>query len=185
MVELREHEQKTLLTLQKLEGRAPVDQIIKVSGLAHAAVMRASLSLTMKKLTRVHEQKQTVITLNNEGRYHAKKGLPERRLIRGLLKLDGEASVDKVVKKSALEKKFLTIALGWLHRKGWATIEKKKQVLKATKEPPIEVDEKLLSLLDQKGLLIVERLNKQRQDQHVLKVNQQLVKRGSCTPCPS
>lgn len=34
------------------------------------------------------------------------------------------------------------------------------------------------------GEMLLERLNKQRQDQHVLKVNQQLVKRGSCKPCP-
>ena len=176
MVELREHEQTTLLTLQKLKGKAPVNQIVKASGLAHAAVMRASLSLTMKKLTRVHEQKQTVITLNEEGRYHAKKGLPERRLIRGLLKLKGKASVDEAVKEASLEKKFLTIALGWLNRKGWATIEKKKQVLKAPKEPQIGVDEKLLSLLDQKGLLIIEKLNKQLQDAVPILKRRKLVK---------
>jgi phenylalanyl-tRNA synthetase alpha chain len=176
VVELREHEQKTLLTLQKLKGKAPVNKIVKASGLAHAAVMRASLSLTMKKLTRVHEQKQTVITLNEEGRYHAKKGLPERRLIRGLLKLKGKASVDETVKEASLEKKFLTIALGWLNRKGWATIEKKKQVLKAPKEPPIGVDEKFLSLLDQKGLLIIEKLNKQLRDAVSVLKRRKLVK---------
>jgi len=164
VVELRENEQKTLLALQKLGGKAPVDQIVETSGLAHAAVMRAALSLTTKKLTRIHEQKQTVVRLNEEGRHHAKKSLPERRLVRALVRLGGEASVEEVVKESALEKRFLTIALGWLHRKGWATIEKKKNVLKATEEPPIGVDEKLLSLLDEKGSLIVERLSKQLQD---------------------
>jgi phenylalanyl-tRNA synthetase alpha chain len=138
--------------------------------------MRASLSLTKKKLARVHEQKQTVITLNEEGRYHAKKGLPERRLIHGLLKLGGEASVDEVVREASLEKKFLTIALGWLHRKGWATIEKKKQVLKAPKEPSIGIEEQLLSLLEQKGSLILESLNKQLQDAVSVLKRRKLVK---------
>jgi phenylalanyl-tRNA synthetase alpha chain len=164
VVELREHERKTLLALQKLGGKAPVDQIVEASGLAHAAVMRAALSLATKKLTRIHEQKQTVIKLNEEGKHHAKKRLPERRMIHELLKLGGEASIEKVVEESALEKRFLTIALGWFNRKGWATIEKKKGVLKTTKEPPIGFDEKLLSLLDEKGSLIVEKLSKQLRD---------------------
>jgi len=164
VIELREYEHKTLVALQKLGGKAPVNQIVEASGLAHAAVMRAALSLTTKKLTRIHEQKQTVIKLNEEGRHHAKKGLPERRLIRALLKLGGEASVEKAVRESALEKRFLTIALGWLYRKGWATIEKRKRVLKATKEPPIGIDEKLLSVLDEKGSLIIEKSSKQLRD---------------------
>ena len=67
MPELRENEQKTLLALEKLKGKAPVDQIIKTSGLAHAAVMRAALTLTEKKLTTTHETNQTLIMLNEEG----------------------------------------------------------------------------------------------------------------------
>ena len=59
--ELRENEQKTLLALEKLKGKAPIDQIVKTSGLAHAAVMRAALSLTENKLTRTYERKQTLI----------------------------------------------------------------------------------------------------------------------------
>ena len=161
VAELRENEQKTLLALERLKGRGPVDQIVKVSGLAHAAVMRAALSLTTNNLVRTHEQKQTVIALNKEGIYHARKGLPERRLISSLIRLGGEASVDDVVEEARLEKKFLTIALGWLNRKGWATI--KKRVLKTLKEPPIGTDEKLLSLLDEKGPLIVEDLSKEMQ----------------------
>jgi len=161
VAELRENEQKTLLALERLKGRGPVDQIVKVSGLAHAAVMRAALSLTTKNLIRTHEQKQTVITLNKEGSYHAKKGLPERRLISSLIRLGGEASLDDVVEEAGLEKKFLTIALGWLNRKGWATI--KKRALKTSKEPPPGSDEKLLSLLDEKGPLIVEDLSNEMQ----------------------
>ena len=77
MAELRENEQKTLLALERLRGRGPVDQLVKVSGLAHAAVMRAALSLTTKNLVRTHERKQTAIALTKEGRYHAKKSLPQ------------------------------------------------------------------------------------------------------------
>jgi phenylalanyl-tRNA synthetase alpha chain len=161
VAELRENEQKTLLALERLRGRGPVDQLVKVSGLAHAAVMRAALSLTTKNLVRTHERKQTAIALTKEGRYHAKKRLPERRLINSLIKLGGEASVEDVVEEAGLEKKFLTIALGWLSRKGWATIKKKERVLKSLREPLTGNDEKLLSLLAENGPLIVEDLSQE------------------------
>ena len=159
MSELRENEQKALLTLEKLGGRSPVDQIVKASGLAHAAVMRAALSLSTKKLLRVHEQKQTTITLSAEGREHAEKGLPERRLIRALIKLGSEATVEETINEAALERNFTTIALGWLHSKNWVTL--KGNMLKTSKEPPMEVDEKLLNILHEKGSLFIESLSKE------------------------
>ncbi len=159
VAELRENEQKTLLALKGLKGRGSVDQLVKVSGLAHAAVMRASLTLTTKSLVSTLKREQTVIALTREGKYHAEKGLPERRLINSLIKLEGEASVDDVAEKAGLKKKFLTIALGWLSRKGWATIKGKEHVLKSLREPLIGNDEKLLFLLAEKQPLIVEDLS--------------------------
>jgi len=173
VTELRENEQKTLLALERLRGRGPVDQIVKVSGLAHAGVMRAALTLTTRNFIRTHERKQTVIALNKEGTYHAKKGLPERRLINALTKLGGEASVENVVEEAGLEKKFITIALGWLNRKGWATI--KKHALKMAKEPVTGNDEKLLSLLDEKGYVILEDLSQGLQKAVSLLKNRRLV----------
>jgi len=176
VAELRENEQKTLLALERLRGRGPVDQLVKVSGLAHAAVMRAALSLTTKKLVRTHERKQTAIALTKEGSYHAKKRLPERRLINSLIKLGGEASVDDVADAAGLEKKFLTIALGWLSRKDWATIKKKERVLKSLREPLTGNDEKLLSLLAEKEPLIVEDLSQELQKAVSLLKKRRLVK---------
>ncbi|TET24863.1 MAG: phenylalanine--tRNA ligase subunit alpha [Candidatus Bathyarchaeum sp.] len=161
MPELRENEQKTLLALEKLKGRAPVNQIVQISGLAHAAVMRAVLSLTENKLIVTYEQKQTLVFLSEEGNYHATKGLPERRLLNSLTKLGGEAKVNSVVEEADLEKKFLSVALGWLNRKGWATIQ--QGTLKSLKEPSLGDDEKLLQLLTKKSSLIVEELSPELQ----------------------
>jgi len=165
VVELRENEQRTLLALKKLDGKGRIDQIIEVSGLDHAAVMRASLSLTDKKLTKLHEQKQTKIALNAEGRHHAERGLPERRLIKSLIRLGGEAPVQDVVRDAALEKRFLNIALGWLHQKGWASMDKNKRILKAQfgQTPPLDADERLLSLLYEKGSAVIEDLSVEMQ----------------------
>jgi len=164
MVELRENEQKTLLALQKLNGRARVDQILQASGLAHAAVMRAALTLAEKKLVTVHEQKQKVAELNEEGKQHAKAGLPERRLINVLIELGGEAPVEKVIEKAQVEKQFVTIGLGWLHRKGWANLEKKRTLKTEKKLLPQGADEKLLPLLREKGALTVEESDREMQD---------------------
>jgi phenylalanyl-tRNA synthetase alpha chain len=160
--DLRENEQKTLLALEKLKGKAPVDKIIEASGLAHAAVMRAALTLTEKKLTTIHETKQTLVQLNDEGRSYAKKGLPERRLISSLIKLSGEAKINSVVGEAELEKKFISVALGWLNRKGWATIE--RGILKSLMKPQLGNDEKLLHLVSEKGALTVEELDPKMQN---------------------
>jgi phenylalanyl-tRNA synthetase alpha chain len=161
MVELRENEQRTLLALEKLAGRGSVDGIVEISDLAHAAVMRAALSLKTKKLAKIHEQKRTTITLSKEGRYHARKNLPERRVIKETIGLGGEAPFADVIEKAALENKFVPVASGWMQRKGWATM--KNGILKASKreEPQIGADERLLQLLNDRGPQIVEDLSKE------------------------
>ena len=53
VVELREYEEKMLKTLYNLDGRADVNNISKISGLAHSAVMRATLRLSQEQLVRV------------------------------------------------------------------------------------------------------------------------------------
>jgi phenylalanyl-tRNA synthetase alpha chain len=162
VAELRENEQKTLLALQTLKGKAPVELIVDASGLAHAGVMRAVLFLTENKLITTHEQKQTIVKLTEEGNYHANKGLPERRLFNSLTKLGGEAKVNSVVADACLDKQFVSVALGWLSRKGWAKIE--QGALKPLQTPSLGGDEKLLQLLAEKSPLIVEDLNAELQD---------------------
>jgi len=164
MIELRENEQKTLLALQNLNGKAEIGQITEASSLAHAAVMRAALTLAEKQLVTIHEQKKNIIELSEEGKLYAQKDLPERCLINALIELGREAPVENVIEKAQLDKKFVTIALGWLHRKGWAVLEENRILTTETKMFPRGADEKLLSLLEEKGSLTVEELNKETQE---------------------
>jgi len=162
VLELRENEQKTLLALEKLKGKAPVEEIVKESGLAHAAVMRGVLSLTENNLILTTEQKQTLVSVTEEGSFHTKHGLPERRLLNSVKKLGGEAPVNVVVEDSGLEKKFMSVALGWLNRKKWAVIKQGK--LTALQKPAKGADEQLLDLLTKTSPLVVEELNPEIQD---------------------
>jgi phenylalanyl-tRNA synthetase alpha chain len=164
MVELRENEQKTLLALKKLDGKATVDHIIEASGLAHAAVMRAALTLSEKKLVEIHEQKQKVVELTAEGKQHALQGLPERRMINALIEYNGTALIKIVAQKAGLEERFVPIALGWLHRKRWATVEGKQTLKALKKQIPDETDEKVLSVLKNKGSVTLDVFQKELRD---------------------
>ena len=163
MVELREQERKVLLAIEKLGGLASTEQIVNESGLSDAAVMRAVLSLKDKKLVRIREEKPIIVGLNEEGKMHARKGLPERRLANALEKIRGKASLEKVVEEAGLEKQFIPIALGWIQQKKWATFDAKANTLDLLGKPLEGDDELLLKLLGEKGQMAVDDLNSQIQ----------------------
>lgn len=164
MAELREQERKILLAIRKLSGKTLAEQLIRECGLSHAAVMRAALTLKEKNLIKIHEEKHKIIRLNKEGKIHAKKGLPERRLTNALEKLKGKATLEKIVESAALEKEFVPIALGWIQRKKWATLNSETNTLQILEKPKEGNDEKLLKLLDEKQHVFFEDLNYELQD---------------------
>jgi phenylalanyl-tRNA synthetase alpha chain len=163
MLELREYEHKTLSAIKSIEGSATVDQLTAKTGLASAAVMRAILALQDKKLVRTQEKKQSVARLSEEGKIYAKSGLPERRVIDAMRRLNGKGSLEEVVRKAGLEQKLVPIALGWVQRKKWAKLDPRTKVLEI-QEANEGNDEKLLKLLDQEETALVEELSKELQE---------------------
>jgi phenylalanyl-tRNA synthetase alpha chain len=160
MVKLRENEYTTLFTIEKLGGKASVEEIQRESDLPDAAIMRAALTLQEKRLVRILARTQTIIWLNDEGKLHARNGLPERRLINALVKLGGKSSIAITVEKAELDKLLVPIALGWLRRKDWATLDIKTNMLCLTKKPrKEEADEKLLKHLNEEERLVAEDLS--------------------------
>jgi len=158
MVELREHERKTLSALNRLGGKASVEQLVKESGLTDAGIMRAALVLQERGLAKIQAESQTVLKLNDEGKLHARKGLPERRLVIALEKLGGQAVRDQAFKEAELEKQFVSIALGWVQGKKWASLDTKTNTLHISGEPDEGNDEKLLKLLGKREKATVEEL---------------------------
>jgi len=163
MVELRENEHKTLLTIEKLGGKASVEQIMKESGLPDTTIMRAALTLQEKKIVEILEKKQTMVSLNDEGKLHAKRGLPERRLTNALKKLGETGPLEEAIEKAGLEKQFVPIALGWIQRKKWATLNTKTNTLQTLQKTEEGNDEKLLKLLGEKEQATVEELSPELQ----------------------
>ncbi len=129
MVNLRAQELKILSTLERLGGKASVEQLISEAELSDAAVMRAALTLQEKKLLTIHAEPQTIIKVAAEGEAHAENGLPERRLVKALAALGGEVKLDKAVAEAGLDLKFKQIALGWILRKNWAVYDSKTNTL--------------------------------------------------------
>jgi phenylalanyl-tRNA synthetase alpha chain len=156
MVELRAQEQQLLTTLESLGGKASVDQLIDACGFPDTAVMRTGLTLQEKNLIAIHAQHQNAIKLTAEGEQYAKKGLPERNLIRAVAELGGAADLQAAAKKAELETQFIQIALGWAIRKKWALYTSSNNTLRVS-EPLLHqafieegCDETLLKYLNDK-----------------------------------
>jgi phenylalanyl-tRNA synthetase alpha chain len=164
MVELREQERKTLLAIEKLGGVASVAQLMEESKLTDTAIVRAALALKEKGLARIREEKQTVAALNEEGKIHSRKGLPEKRLINALSEMGAKATLQKTVEKANLEEQFVPIALGWIQRKKWAAFDAKTNTLQMLCKPKEENDEKLLKILGEKGQVTIEDLGTELRD---------------------
>jgi phenylalanyl-tRNA synthetase alpha chain len=152
-MDLRAHELKILSTLEKLSGKASVEQLITACKFPDATVMRAALTLQEKNLIAVHAEQQSLIKLTAEGELHAKNGLPERRLIKSVAALGGSADLTKAAEKASLEPQFVQIALSWALRKRWAVFDSAISTIKIAETPlhqaviPEGNDEALLGFL--------------------------------------
>jgi len=162
-MDLHNHELKILKALKK---KSTPQEIAEKAGLPLDAVMRASSWLSTKNLIKVEEKSYEEISLGNEGKIYAKKGLPERQVIEL-----GEKDID-VIQKRIGHKEF-GIALGWLKKKNLATIEGGKvKVLDKGKT----ADEKLLSMLGKRTVTSDELSGELRKGLELLKRRQNVVK---------
>ena len=153
--ELSQNEIKVLLTLKKLKGESSPEDILKNGDFdQEVEVMNASSWLQSKKLVTINNHIKTVYSLGKEGKQFLKEGLPEKRSLQLISEKGGKASLRDL--SNVLQKYEIPVAIGWLKRKGWATIKKDKDtILEITpdgkKALTIETDEeKILQLLDKK-----------------------------------
>jgi len=151
--ELSRNEKKVLLSLQKLNGRASPEEIMNEGSFSQQVeVMNAASWLQAKKLAMVKEYVKTVYSLDKEGAYFHKQGLPEKRVINYLNDHHRKASLKDI--SEVLKPYEIPIAIGWVKRKGWAQISKENNetVLTLTDEgfsavSHETIDEQLLSYL--------------------------------------
>ncbi len=140
--ELSYLEKKVLLTLKDMEAAAPEEIQEKGKFKELVGVMNASSWLKSKKLVEISEHLTAYYNLAKK--QFATRDLPERRALRILKKKRGAASIMDLQRSSKLKNKEVPIAIGWLKRKGWATISKEKgeTIFHITDEGKRAVDEK-------------------------------------------
>ncbi|UCG71060.1 MAG: phenylalanine--tRNA ligase subunit alpha [Thermoplasmata archaeon] len=150
--ELSNAEKKFLLTLKDLKEASP-EEILKAGKFSQMVeVMNAASWLQSKKLVVITEKVKNYYSLARK--QVATKDLPERRALRILKKNRGVIDVDTLRKSSKLKPNEVQLAIGWMKRKGWATISKTggKTTLEMTDKGKSDSDkkgqdEKLIELL--------------------------------------
>jgi len=122
--ELSYLERKVLLTLQDVKVATP-EQLRKEGKFKELVeVMNASSWLRSKNLVTIEEKPIKRYTLAKKK--WATKNLPERRALKLLRKRHGVLTLDELAKSGKVTENEIPIAIGWLKKKGWATIEKEE-----------------------------------------------------------
>lgn len=136
-VNLTNNEKQVLQALAGKENISP-DELAQASGLNTEAAMQSAFLLAEKGLCDVTETITEIYSLTKEGVLYTNDGLPERQIIN---------SITEPTPLLELKKKFppqmVGIALGWLRKKNWATIE--KDMLVPTGKADVGDDENTLS----------------------------------------
>ena len=115
-------EKRVLLALREL-GRASPEEIRAKGGFKELVeVMNAASWLQAKGLVTMKER--IVRTYRLTRTELARKLLPERKALKALLKAKGRLPVPRLQAACGFDETDLAIALGWLRRKGWATVAK-------------------------------------------------------------
>ncbi|MEM2881796.1 MAG: hypothetical protein QXL35_00885, partial [Candidatus Bathyarchaeia archaeon] len=112
-----------LSTLGRLGGRSELSQLSKITGLPDAAVSRASLELSRRGFLRIIDSTMNLLKPTEEGMAYAKDKLPERKLVELALRL-GRPPVKRLASLLGFDEGKLSIAIGWVKRKGWGEVVK-------------------------------------------------------------
>jgi phenylalanyl-tRNA synthetase alpha chain len=111
-------DKKLLLALQ---DTGDIQELSEKTGLPEVAIMRSTLTLQDKNLARINETVVKTVELTEEGRELSQK-LPERSVLDAL-----EDTLE--VSRLPLDRSTVSIALGWLKRKGLITMHKGEDLI--------------------------------------------------------
>lgn len=151
--EMHLYEKKVLKALESEGGKSTPEKVLKLQDLTIKAVMSAAGSLASKDIIEVHKDVKEVISLSNNGATYAQEGLPERRILNALKK-NKSIHMKDLSSKSGIEPSEVKIAIGWLLRKGWATLNNGEVTIHPGEAAPEGSDEQLLTELTQQELIL-------------------------------
>jgi len=141
--QLSPQEKRVLASLRDMPDGSKPEDIMKAGKFGSMVeVMNALSWLSSKNLVKVKEKNVTYYSLKK--RQYATKSLPERRALKFLWKKRGSATLEELKKSGKVKEVEIPLVLGWLKRKGWATISKEggQTVLNLTNNGRDALDEK-------------------------------------------
>lgn len=154
------HNEKLLLQALAQQASGDAEELARAAATDPKHGVSALSWLATKGLVEVSEEVTPIFSLEEEGRHHARHGLPERRALERLR--SGEFTLQEGVKEGVFsDLKEGQIAIGWLRRKGWAKPHKTESGLYLQPAADLKqhlargpgADEQLLKLLEERGEL--------------------------------
>lgn len=121
--ELHLYEKKILKALDENKGKATPEQVAKSQDMDIKAVMSAADSLESKDIIKIKKEVKEVLSLSDTGKQYAEYGLPERKILEALDK-EESIRISDAAEKTGLDSSEVNIAIGWLFKKKWATMDK-------------------------------------------------------------
>lgn len=121
--ELHIYEKKVLKGLEAAGYETTPEEIAESQEMDIKSVMSASGSLESKGLIHVQKDVDEVISLSETGKEYAEEGLPERRVLK-VLNEEESIPMKDMASKAGLDSSEVNVAIGWLRKKKWATIDK-------------------------------------------------------------
>jgi len=131
---LSENDAKVLKAIS--QGCLNLLDILHKLGMKQETAIASADALGEQGLVTVIKSVYEVVSLTNEGKYYAQVGLPERRLL---------SFIGPGKAMSELKDPDNKIGLGWLRKKGWATIQGGE--IKPVGDAPRGKDEEILQVL--------------------------------------
>jgi phenylalanyl-tRNA synthetase alpha chain len=135
--EMHLYEKKVLKALDILGGEASPEEVSRSQDLDLKQVMSAAGALASKDIIKVQKKVYEFLSLSNYGIEYAQEGLPERRILKALGEYNTIHMKD-LSEKSGIKPSNVKIAIGWLMRKGWATMDKGEVIITPEGESSLE-----------------------------------------------
>jgi len=154
--EMHLYEKKVLKAIGGAGGEALPEDVAQIADLDIKQVMSAAGALESKGIIDVDKDVDEFLSLGPSGNDYAQEGLPERKILEALHQ-DHTIHMKDLAGKSGIEPSEVKIAIGWLLKKGWATLDKGNVTITSQGEKALEkpgIDEILLETIMTSGKML-------------------------------
>jgi phenylalanyl-tRNA synthetase alpha chain len=150
--------ERKLLHALRNRGTLSFKEVENITSLSQASITKGASWLLSKGLVKITETRKDLIKLGDRGLTFLEQGFPERRILKFILRHEGESRLKEIQKLSDVDSEEINAAIGWASKKKWIKITRinGEIVLKAEKEPELGLDERVVEFISRKQIPIDE-----------------------------